>query len=61
MEPELNLGTPSILMTSVDVAKTYEELVERGVTTNPVMDLGFMKVISFADNDGNYYAIREVK
>ncbi|WP_201339927.1 VOC family protein [Streptococcus suis] len=61
MEPELNLATPSILMTSVDVAKTYEELVERGVTTNPVMDLGFMKVISFADNDGNYYAIREVK
>lgn len=60
MNPEMNLGTPSILMTSLDVEKTYQDFVSRGVKANPVMDLGFMKVFNFSDEEGNYFAVREV-
>lgn len=60
MNPEMNLGTPSILMTSLDVEKTYQDFVSRGVKANPVMYLGFMKVFNFSDEEGNYFAVREV-
>ncbi|HEL1550517.1 VOC family protein [Streptococcus suis] len=61
MEPEMFLGIPSILMASADVEKTYQEFIERGVNANPVMDLGFMKTFNFSDEEGNYYAVQEVK
>lgn len=60
MNPEMNLGTPSILMTSTDVEKTYQEFVAKGINANPVMDLGFMKVFNFSDEEENYFAVREV-
>ncbi|HEM3472304.1 VOC family protein [Streptococcus suis] len=61
MHPEMFLGIPSILMASTDVEKTYQEFIERGVNANPVMDLGFMKTFNFSDEEGNYYAVQEVK
>ncbi|WP_171943459.1 VOC family protein [Streptococcus suis] len=61
MHPEMFLGIPSILMASADVEKTYQEFIERGVNANPVMDLGFMKTFNFSDEEGNYYAVQEVK
>lgn len=61
MNLEMNLDTPSILMTSKDVEATYQAYIANGVTANPVMDLGFMKVFNFCDNEGNYFAVREVK
>lgn len=61
MNPEMNLGTPSILMTATDLESYHAELLEKGVEANPIMDLGFMKVFNFADNEGNYFAVREVE
>ncbi|WP_105149911.1 VOC family protein, partial [Streptococcus suis] len=61
MHLEMFLGIPSILMASADVEKTYQEFIERGVNANPVMDLGFMKTFNFSDEEGNYYAVQEVK
>ncbi|MCD0060439.1 VOC family protein, partial [Streptococcus agalactiae] len=29
--------------------------------TNPIVDMGSMRVFNFSDNDNNYFAIREVK
>ena len=60
MNPDMNLGTPSILMTSTDVEKTYQEFIAKGINANPVMDLGFMKVFNFSDEENNYFAVREV-
>lgn len=59
MNPDMNLGTPSILMTATDLDSYHAELLEKGVLANPIMDLGFMKVFNFADNEGNYFAVRE--
>ncbi len=60
MNPDMNLDTPSILMTSTDVEKTYQEFIAKGINANPVMDLGFMKVFNFSDEENNYFAVREV-
>ncbi|MBF0780438.1 MULTISPECIES: VOC family protein [unclassified Granulicatella] len=59
MNPELNLGTPSILMVSSDLQQTYDLFVEKGIHVNPIMDVGFMKVFNFSDCEGNYFAIRQ--
>ncbi|HEM5092188.1 TPA: VOC family protein [Streptococcus suis] len=61
MHPDMFLGIPSILMTSTNIEKTYQEFIERGINANPVMDLGFMKTFNFSDEEGNYYAVQEVK
>ncbi|MGO0078148.1 VOC family protein [Streptococcus suis] len=61
MHPDMFLGIPSILMASTDIEKTYQEFIERGINANPVMDLGFMKTFNFSDEEGNYYAVQEVK
>lgn len=59
MNPDMNLGTPSILMMATDLESYQAELVAKGVEANPIMDLGFMRVFNFADHEGNYFAVRE--
>lgn len=61
MNPGMNLGTPSILFTSEDIEATYQDFIAKGITANPPMDFGFFKVFNFADHEGNYFAVREVK
>lgn len=60
MNPELNVAAPSILMATKDIEKTYQEFIEKGITANPIANLGFMKVFNFCDKEGNYFAVREV-
>ncbi|CAM3126196.1 VOC family protein [Streptobacillus felis] len=50
INPEINLRTPSILMESENIKKTYHEFIEKGINVNPVVDLGFMKTFNFSDN-----------
>lgn len=61
MSPELDLATPSILFETTDIDSTYQELTANEVMTNPIVDMGSMRVFNFSDNDNNYFAIREVK
>ena len=61
MNPGMNLETPSILMESADVEATYQAFVTNSIKANPVMDLGFMKVFNFCDEEENYFVVREVK
>lgn len=60
MNPDMHLGTPSILMSSKNLEMTYQSFVEKGIAANPIMDLGFMKVFNFCDEEGQYFAVREV-
>lgn len=61
LQPELNLGTPSILMQTDDLEKVYQHFIEHGIKANPIMEFGGMKFFNFPDNENNYFAIKEVK
>lgn len=61
LSPELDLGTPSLLMESADLDATYQFMLDRGVLVMPIVDLGLMRVFNFSDLEENYFAIREVK
>ncbi|EPZ0929642.1 TPA: VOC family protein [Listeria monocytogenes] len=59
MNPEMNLGTPSILLFGNNVAELYEEYKNRGITVGDLVDLPMGQVFNFSDNEGNYFAICE--
>ncbi|EBH4248099.1 VOC family protein [Listeria monocytogenes] len=57
MNPEMNLGTPSILLFGNNVAELYEEYKNKGITVGDLVDLPMGRVFNFSDNEGNYFAI----
>ncbi len=59
--PGMNVGFPSLLLATDDLKKTYDELTARGVTTHPITEHQGLIHFSFADNEGNYVAVQEVK
>ncbi|MBC2061389.1 VOC family protein [Listeria marthii] len=59
MNPDMNLGTPSILLFGTNVAELYETYKKRGITVGDLVDLPMGRVFNFADNEGNYFAICE--
>ncbi|EAE6828650.1 VOC family protein [Listeria monocytogenes] len=59
MNPEMNLGTPSILLFGNNVAELYEEYKNKGITVGDLVDLPIGQVFNFSDNEGNYFAICE--
>ncbi|EJU4174905.1 VOC family protein [Listeria monocytogenes] len=59
MNPEMNLGTPSILLFGNNVAELYEEYKDKGITVGDLVDLPMGLVFNFSDNEGNYFAICE--
>ncbi|EAF1640683.1 VOC family protein [Listeria monocytogenes] len=59
MNPEMNLGTPSILLFGSNVAELYEEYKNKGITVGDLVDLPMSRVFNFSDNEGNYFAICE--
>ncbi|EAK8406393.1 VOC family protein [Listeria monocytogenes] len=59
MNPEMNLGTPSILLFGNNVAELYEEYKNKGITVGDLVDLPMGLVFNFSDNEGNYFAICE--
>lgn len=61
MSPELNFGTPSILMQTSNLEEVYNHFIKNKVNANPIVEFGDMKVFNFSDNENNYFAIREVK
>ncbi|EAC2401533.1 VOC family protein [Listeria monocytogenes] len=59
MNPEMNLGTPSILLFGNNLAELYEEYKNKGITVGDLIDLPMGLVFNFSDNEGNYFAICE--
>ncbi|MBF2503101.1 VOC family protein [Listeria marthii] len=59
MNPDMNLGTPSILLFGTNLAELYEIYKKRGITVGDLVDLPMGRVFNFADNEGNYFAICE--
>lgn len=61
MEPELNLGTPSLMFYSDDVEQLYSDLANKNVTLGEMVNLPSGKIFNFADDEGNYFAVMEKK
>ncbi|MFE8698380.1 VOC family protein [Cytobacillus sp. FJAT-53684] len=59
MQPELNLGTPSIMFYSDNLDQLYKDFSAKNVTVGEIVNLPSGRVFNFADNEGNYFAVME--
>ncbi|MFF2176000.1 VOC family protein [Lysinibacillus sp. NPDC058147] len=61
MQPEMNLGTPSLMFFSEDIDKLYNDLLNKNVIVGEIVNMPSSRVFNFADNENNYYAVMESK
>ncbi|MDO5520781.1 MAG: VOC family protein [bacterium] len=58
---DANVAHPSILLSTTDLEKTYEELNANGVKTTEIQIMPYGKMFNFYDQDDNIYLLREDK
>ncbi|WP_409300633.1 VOC family protein [Peribacillus sp. SCS-155] len=61
MEPELNLGTPSLLFFTNELDRLYTDLSKKNVTVGEIVNMPSGRVFNFADEEQNYFAVMERK
>ncbi len=61
MEPELNLGTPSLMFFTENLDQLYSDLSNKNVTVGEIVNMPTGKVFNFADHEENYFAVMEEK
>ncbi|MFZ7946068.1 VOC family protein [Neobacillus sp. 19] len=59
MQPELNLGTPSLMFFSDHLEELYKEFTDKNITVGELVNMPGGKVFNFADPENNYFAIME--
>ncbi|MDM8150593.1 VOC family protein [Priestia megaterium] len=59
MQPELNVGTPSLLFFTENVDELYSDLTAKGVTVGEIVSMPSGKVFNFSDREDNYFAVME--
>lgn len=59
--PSANVNHPSILLSTTDIEKSYNEMKENGVEVGELMIMPYGKMFSFKDQDNNEYLLREDK
>jgi lactoylglutathione lyase len=59
MEPELNLGTPSLMLFSNNLDELHNSLANKNITVGQIVEMPSGRVFNFADNEGNYFAVME--
>jgi lactoylglutathione lyase len=60
MQPELNLGTPSLMFFSEDLDQLYQDFKDKNITVGEMVNMpGGAKVFNFADEENHYFAIME--
>lgn len=59
MEPELNLGTPSLLFFSENLDELHSVLSNKNVTVGEIVNMPTGRVFNFADSEENYFAVLE--
>lgn len=59
LEPEINLGSPSLLFSTTNLEATWTEFRNRGIHVGSIVNQAGMKTFNFSDIEGNYFAIRE--
>ena len=61
MEPELNLGTPSILFSSYNIKDMRDKLIEKGVNVGDIIEMNGALTFNFSDPEGNYFAVEQLE
>ncbi|TFD94333.1 VOC family protein [Jeotgalibacillus sp. R-1-5s-1] len=61
LDPEMNLGTPSLMFFTDQLEKLHEDLSQQNVTVGEIVDMPAGRVFNFADNEQNYFAVMESK
>ncbi|EJV84635.1 VOC family protein [Bacillus mycoides] len=61
MQPELNLGTPSLMFFSKEFDRLYSDLVNKKVTVGEIVIMPSGRIFNFADSENNYFAVMEKK
>ncbi|MED1019287.1 VOC family protein [Bacillus mycoides] len=61
MQPELNLGTPSLMFVSKEFDRLYSDLVNKNVTVGEIVNMPSGRIFNFADSENNYFAVMEKK
>ncbi|MGM0920588.1 MAG: VOC family protein [Bacillota bacterium] len=59
MQPELNLGTPSLMFFTENLDQLHSHLVNKNVTVGEVVNIPSGRVFNFADSEENYFAVME--
>lgn len=59
--PELNLGTPSLMFQTPDATALYHKFRDQGITVGDLVEMPMGNVFNFADPEGHYFAIQDVK
>lgn len=59
MQPELNVGTPSLMFFTENVGELYRDLTAKGVTVGEIVSMPSGKVFNFSDSEDNYFAVME--
>ena len=59
MQPELNLGTPSLMFFTNSLDKLHKDLSEKKVTVGDIVEIPSGRVFNFADSENNYFAVME--
>lgn len=59
MSPELNLSTPSLMFTTENLDKLYNDLANQRVTVGEIMEMPTGRVFNFADSEQSYFAVME--
>lgn len=61
MQPELNLGTPSLMFYSENLDQLYKDFSDKKITVGEMVTMPAGRVFNFADNENNYFAVMEKK
>ncbi len=59
MQPELNLGTPSIMFYADQIEEMYQDFQAKGIKVGDLVMMPMGRVFNFADPESNYFALVE--
>ena len=59
MQPELNLGTPSLMFYTENLNELHTNLSNQNITVGEIVSLPSGQVFNFADYEENYFAVME--
>ncbi|HEC2146416.1 TPA: VOC family protein [Staphylococcus delphini] len=57
----VNTGTPSLMFGTTDIDTLYDDLKSKGIQVGEKMTLPTGTVFNFADDENNYFAVRQIE